>query len=62
MVNEGDIVFCQIGQRYWGHMVKKKTYVGGDPEYVHTISNLKGHVNGKTDLEHIYGKVIDHWR
>ena len=34
-VNEGDIVFCQIGQRYWGHMVKRKTYVGGDPEYVH---------------------------
>ena len=59
-VNEGDIVFCQIGPRYWGHMVNKKTYVGGD--YVYTISNLKGHVNGTTDLAHIYGKVINHWR
>ena len=40
-VNEGDIVFCQIGEKYWGHKVKQKTYVGGD--YVYTISNLKGH-------------------
>ena len=59
-VNEGNIVFCQIGEKYWGHMVKEKTYVGGD--YVYTISNLKGYVNGTTDLAHIYGKVIDHWR
>ena len=58
-VNEGDIVFCQIGEKYWGHMVKQKTYVGGD--YVYTISNLKGHENGTTDLAHIYGRVINHW-
>ena len=60
-VKEKDIVFCQIKGRYWGHMVKKKTFVGGEKEYVYTISNIKGHVNGTTELEHIYGKVIDHW-
>ena len=40
-VKEKDIVFCQINGRYWGHMVRKKTHVGGDRKYVYTISNLK---------------------
>ena len=30
----------------------KKTFVGGEKEYVYTISNIKGHENGTTDLEH----------
>ena len=30
--------------------------MGGEKEYVYTISNIKGHENGTTDLEHIYGK------
>ena len=53
-VKEKDIVFCQIKGRYWGHMVKKKTFVGGEKEYVYTISNINGHKNGATDLESTY--------
>ena len=59
-VNENDIVFCQIRQRYWQHMVQK-TYVGGDRECTYTISNIKGHENGTITLQHIYGKLIAHW-
>jgi len=61
-VEEKDIVFCQIKGRYWGHMVKKKTFVGGDKVYEYTISNIRGWENGTIGLEHIYGKVIDHWK
>ena len=60
-VNEGDIVFCQIKRRYWSHMVLQKTFVGGKKKYEYLISNIEGYVNGKTDLKHIYGKVIAHW-
>ena len=56
-----DIVFCQIKGRYWGHMVKKKIFVGGDHTYEYTISNLRGWENGTCHLDHIYGKVVDHW-
>ncbi|CAK0830633.1 unnamed protein product [Prorocentrum cordatum] len=61
-VKEKDIVFCQIKGRYWGHMVKKKTFVGGEKEYEYTISNIHGWENGTICLDHIYGKVIDHWK
>ena len=61
-VKEKDIVFCQIKGRYWGHMVKKKTFVGGAGKYVYTISNIHGWENGTIGLEHIYGKVVDHWK
>ena len=61
-VKEKDIVFCQIKGRYWGHMVKKKTFVGGEKEYEYTISNIHGWENGTIGLEHVYGKAIDHWR
>jgi len=57
-----DIVFCQIKGRFWGHMVKKKTFVGGRDEYEYTISNIHGWENGTCALEHIYGKVVDHWK
>ena len=60
-IKEGDIVFCQIKQRYWGHMVKKKTFVGGDHTYEYTISNIHGWENGTCFLDHIYGKVVAHW-
>ena len=56
-----DIVFCQINGRYWGHMVKKKTFVGGDDMYEYTISNIRGFEHGTCKLDHNYGKNIDHW-
>merc|ERR1712008_19470 len=58
-IKEKDIVFCQIKGRFWGHMVKRKTFVGGSVEYEYTISNIHGWENGTCTLEHIYGKVID---
>ena len=61
-IKEKDIVFCQIKGRYWGHMVKKKTFVGGKDDYEYTISNIHGWENGTCALEHIYGKVVDHWK
>eukprot|EP00929_Paragymnodinium_shiwhaense_P045241 TRINITY_DN23138_c0_g1_i1.p1 TRINITY_DN23138_c0_g1~~TRINITY_DN23138_c0_g1_i1.p1 ORF type:complete len:418 (+),score=59.55 TRINITY_DN23138_c0_g1_i1:146-1399(+) len=61
-VKEKDIVFCQIKGRYWGHMVKKKTFVGGTNEYEYTISNIHGWENGTIPLGNVYGKVIDHWK
>ena len=61
-IKEKDIVFCQIKGRYWGHMVKKKTFVGGDDEFEYTISNIHGFENGTCKLENIYGKVIAHWK
>jgi len=57
-----DIVYCQIKGRYWGHVVKRKTFVGGRDEYEYTISNHKGFENGTCTLDHIYGKCIDHWK
>jgi len=59
-IKEKDIVFCQIKGRFWGHMVKRKTFVGGRDEFEYTISNIHGWENGTCTLEHIYGKVIDH--
>ena len=61
-VKKGDIVFCQIKQRYWQHLVKSKTFVGGAKVWLYTISNGAGHVNGTIPLKNIYGKLIDHWR
>ena len=57
-----DIVFCTIKGRYWTHLLKKKTFVGGADEFMYTISNIGGHENGTIPLANIYGKVIDHWK
>jgi hypothetical protein len=61
-VKAKDIVFCQIKGRYWSHLVKKKTFVGGKDEYEYTISNIHGWENGTITLGHVYGKVVDHWK
>lgn len=61
-IQEKDIVFCQIKGRYWGHIVKKKTPVGGRDMFQYTISNIHGWENGTCTLPYIYGKVIDHWK
>eukprot|EP00928_Gymnodinium_smaydae_P072171 TRINITY_DN55589_c0_g1_i1.p1 TRINITY_DN55589_c0_g1~~TRINITY_DN55589_c0_g1_i1.p1 ORF type:complete len:301 (+),score=54.65 TRINITY_DN55589_c0_g1_i1:82-984(+) len=62
-IKKGDVVFCQIGSRYWEHMVKKKMldHPGRDGEpdvYIYTISNIHGHENGDTRLEKIYGRCV----
>jgi hypothetical protein len=61
-VKAKDVVFCQIKGRYWSHLVKKKTFVGGKDAYEYTISNIHGWENGTITLGHVYGKVIDHWK
>ena len=61
-IKQKDIVFCTIKGRYWTHLVKKKTFVGGKDEFLYTISNIKGFENGTIPLGNIYGKCIDHWK
>mmetsp|Transcript_34512 Transcript_34512/g.60129 ORF Transcript_34512/g.60129 Transcript_34512/m.60129 type:complete len:349 (+) Transcript_34512:87-1133(+) len=61
-IKEKDVVFCQIKGRYWDHLVKKKTFIGGRDEYEYTISNIHGWENGTCTLPYIYGKVIAHWK
>jgi hypothetical protein len=61
-VKQKDIVFCTIKGRYWTHLVKKKTFVGGTDEFLYTISNIKGFENGTIPFANIYGKCIDHWK
>ena len=31
-------------------------------KYEYTISNIHGWENGTINLDHVYGKVIDHWK
>ncbi|MBW3622261.1 MAG: phage repressor protein [Armatimonadetes bacterium] len=53
----GDAVFCKVGPWMFTHMI---TAIRGDHEhgFQYQISNNKGHVNGWTPLDKIYGKVI----
>lgn len=61
-INAKDIVFCQIEGRCWDHMVTNKTFVGGKDMCEYTTSNIHGWENGTCKLDHVYGKVIDHWK
>ena len=58
-VSEWDIVFCQVlpRSRFFAHYVKYK-YWAAD-QWVFTISNAKGWENGRTDIEHIYGILVN---
>ena len=58
-VSEWDIVFCQVlpRNRFFAHYVKYK-YWAAD-QWVFTISNAKGWENGRTDIEHIYGILVN---
>lgn len=51
-VKEGDVVFCKVRGRFHVHVVSR---VDGDR---YEISNARGHVNGWTGREKIYGKVV----
>jgi sRNA-binding protein len=48
----GDAVFCRVGSSYFTHLI---TAIKGEQVQ---ISNNHGHVNGWTNLSHIYGKVV----
>jgi sRNA-binding protein len=48
----GDAVFCKVGSSYFTHLI---TGIKGDQVQ---ISNNHGHVNGWTNIAHVYGKVI----
>lgn len=51
----GDIVFCKVNGNFTYHKITKikRTTKG----YLYQISNNKGHVNGWTNRQHIYGIV-----
>ena len=69
-VHVGDIVFCQIKERFWAHLVLRKELQAGlaasgrSDWYRYTISNLKeylqpqGYTNGYTSIDKIYGRLI----
>ena len=60
MIDEGDIVFCQVqpGDRFYAHLVKTKEFDTFREEWKFTISNIKGRENGYAYMETIYGKLI----
>jgi len=62
IIKQKGFVFCTIKGRYWSHLVKKKTFVGGADEFLYTISNIKGFENGTIPLGNIYRKCTDHWK
>jgi sRNA-binding protein len=51
-IQVGDAVFCKVGSSYFTHLV---TAIRGDQVQ---IGNNHGHINGWTNISHIYGKVI----
>ena len=58
-VNVWDIVFCRLVRpvkHFYAHYVKHKEWRAGG--WVFTISNKNGHVNGDTDIDHIYGILV----
>ena len=63
-VEVNDIVFCEVqpGDRFHGHVVKKKEWYFWYRCHYFTISNLRGRKNGWYYIELIYGKLIeDDW-
>jgi hypothetical protein len=63
-VSKTDIVFCQIRERYWAHLVLRKEWraysTGGF--YAYAISNMKGRENGWTTINKIYGRLVGSWQ
>ena len=60
-VQEDDIVFCEVqpGDRFYGHLVKRKEWNAKLEKWVFTISNMKGRENGWCYMEHIYGRLTE---
>jgi hypothetical protein len=58
-VDEGDVVFCRVGGHYYTHMVHAKQRKQKlEDGFTYQIGNLRGHINGWTGLNNIYGRVV----
>ena len=61
-VEEDDVVFCQVRNMFFAHLVKRKEWYGcPDNVYSYTISRLDGRENGWTTIDKIYGKLVGVW-
>lgn len=54
-VEEGDVVLCKVGGRYYVHLVVDD-HDGTGTRFL--IGNKRGYTNGWTPAEHIYGRVV----
>ena len=52
---EGDVVLCQVKGKQWLHLVTGVRKQGAS----YQISNNKGHVNGWTTRDKLYGVVVE---
>ena len=59
MVHVDDIVFCQVqsSNRFYAHLVRRKEWYRND--WLFTVTNIKGMVNGWCRIEHIYGRLAE---
>ena len=59
-VQVNDIAFCQVQPRefYYAHIVQTKRYDPNRGEYVFSIGNIAGRLNGHCFLDTIYGKLV----
>ena len=66
-VSQDDIVFCKVKDRYIAHLVKKKCWYERAAGFCYTISRLDSRPgsmvgeNGWCMINHIYGRLVDHW-
>ena len=65
MPDEGDVVLCKVSGREYLHLVRAVTAVCVEektgtlvrlPRYL--IGNNKGHINGWTSADNVFGKVV----
>lgn len=50
----GDVVLCKCNGKHWLHLVKAI-----DPRHGFQIGNSKGHINGWTTRDNIFGVVVE---
>ena len=55
-----DIVFCEVKDKCFAHLVKKKEWFASG--YCYTIARLDGRENGWCTINTIYGRLVDQWR
>jgi len=55
VIRKGDIVLCKVKGKQWLHLVSALAF--GDSRV--QISNNKGHVNGWTTRDKVYGRVTN---
>jgi hypothetical protein len=59
-VTVDDIVFCEVKDKYFAHLVKKKEWFASG--YCYTIARLDGRENGWCTINTIHGRLVDQWR